>query len=410
MAYLFDEVNDSVASGPAASELLSLSSSTWTISLWVKLTDNTGTQSQYILSKNLPGNNPSLNWYIVEASNAATSTRNELGFQISDTDTTDSGETVSIGQPFLSNTSWTHIVLTRNSTTLTQYINGSADGSITVAGLGQANSNNTTYFGQRSDSDADRFFGGSMAEFGHWDRVLSSAEITALSRGFSPNFFLNGLVRYMPMIREYVDVQSNVNFVNTGTTVTSHPPIIYPSRATMGRHVPDMSQTISVTGLTTESALGSPSLGLNVTLTGLSSVEALGSPSLTTDDTVNLTGLPSTESIGTVVVSRENTIDLSGLASVSALGTPVIANTQIIVLTGLSSTEALGTPQVSNLQTISFDGLSSQSSIGSLEVANVQYIVLEGLSTESVFGTPVLIDLGFSRVTPTTGDFTYVPF
>lgn len=229
MAFLFDEVNDYIASGPGGSELLSLSASAWSISLWIKLTDNTGTAEQYIISKSNPGTNPSINWYIFESSHAVSSSRNEIAFQIYDTDTTTSGEIISVGQPFLSNTNWTHIALLRNGSIFTQYINGSADGTVTNSSIGGVNSTSTTFFGRRFNGDSDRYFGGAMAEFGHWNRLLSTVELTALKNGISPAFFQKNLQRYMPMIREYVDIKSDVNFVNVGTVVTSHPRIIYPS-------------------------------------------------------------------------------------------------------------------------------------------------------------------------------------
>lgn len=72
---------------------------------------------------------------------------------------------------------------------------------------------------------------GRMAEAARWNRELTDAEMTILSKGFSPAFIKNGLQDYLPLIGKAspeVELKSGNNGVLTGTSVASHPRIIYP--------------------------------------------------------------------------------------------------------------------------------------------------------------------------------------
>ena len=406
MAFLFDEVNDYILCDTSGG-YLDLPDGDWTLAGWVKLTDNTGSQFQYICSQGTAGANPSFNWFIVEASHATSGDRNELRFNIGDDDTTVITAD-STGQPFLSNTSWTHILIQRSGSTVTQYINGSADGAVTNASFDAMGSVNSFYFGRRSDGDADRFFGGSMAEWALWYRALNTAEITALKNGYSPLCFRLNLTRYIPMVREYVDIKTGGAFTvnNFGTTVTAHPRIIRPTRPHSALHPQTIAtQDIILSGIASSGALGTSSLELNITGSGLASGSAIGTASLQTDDTINCSGLASTSAFGTSVITRAETIDMSGLPSTSVFGTSVVANTQILTLTGISSTEAFGTSVLSNVVTLEPSGISSTEQFGETTLSNTQIITLEGIPSTSIFGTTLLVDLGFSLITPTTGDF-----
>lgn len=76
--------------------------------------------------------------------------------------------------------------------------------------------------------DSTRNWDGYLAEFAVWNRILTSAEASALGKGFSPLFFSNGLVEYMPLIRDIKSLRQAAP-TSSGTTVIEHPRLILPS-------------------------------------------------------------------------------------------------------------------------------------------------------------------------------------
>lgn len=95
----------------------------------------------------------------------------------------------------------------------------------------------TLRVGARDPGDATYYAGG-LAECALWNRMLSTGEMDALSRGFAPAFFPAGRVFYSK-----VDGRSSpeLNYAGTthgtltGTTYLEHPPIIYPTRMPMSK-------------------------------------------------------------------------------------------------------------------------------------------------------------------------------
>ncbi len=88
--------------------------------------------------------------------------------------------------------------------------------------------------GRRDNVSAVRAFSGDVCEAAVWNRVLSAAEIASLAAGYSPLFLPRGLVFYCPLVRDVVNFNSGGNPAATGTTVSDHPRIIYPSRPKIG--------------------------------------------------------------------------------------------------------------------------------------------------------------------------------
>ena len=77
---------------------------------------------------------------------------------------------------------------------------------------------------------ADTFYAGGLAECALWNRVLSTDEIAALGRGYSPLFFPYGRVLYSP-VDGRTSPERNVAGTSgtvTGTSYLDHPSIIYP--------------------------------------------------------------------------------------------------------------------------------------------------------------------------------------
>lgn len=95
----------------------------------------------------------------------------------------------------------------------------------------------------------------------------------------------------------------------------------------------------------------------------ISSEEALGSPTITV--TVSPDGIGSAEALGGPAVSIAQVLAPTGIASAEALGNPTITTGPVTVaLTGVSSAEALGIVTVA--LTVSLDGISSAEAVGAV--------------------------------------------
>jgi len=81
-----------------------------------------------------------------------------------------------------------------------------------------------------------QYWNGRIAEFAIWNRILTADEVSALGAdNFSPLFFPIGLVLYIPLIRELVELSGGVALTNTESVAIAHPRIIYPSPAQIRR-------------------------------------------------------------------------------------------------------------------------------------------------------------------------------
>lgn len=71
---------------------------------------------------------------------------------------------------------------------------------------------------------------GHIAEAAIWNLALIEAEVAALAKGFSPLLIRpDRLVAYWPLIRGINDRVGGYNMTASGTTVSEHPRVIYPS-------------------------------------------------------------------------------------------------------------------------------------------------------------------------------------
>ena len=129
---------------------------------------------------------------------------------------------------------WVHVVMRRSGTMLRYFINGAQDTfgdtrNPTAPGTGAS----FTIGAQDRDTEGVIwFFDGRIAEVAAWDRAVSDAEITSLSKGFSPLFFTRNLQAYYPLIGNTspeVDWKNGKTATVTGTTAYPHPRIYYPS-------------------------------------------------------------------------------------------------------------------------------------------------------------------------------------
>jgi hypothetical protein len=229
MAWSFDETNDDVQLTDNAA--LSLPDADWTIAGWLKLDDNAGALFQYFLSWGNAGDTPSINWFFVEAGNGTDPGELKCWVEDADGDAYNAGAIVSSGTPG-SSTAWQHLAVVRSGNTLTQYVNGSADGTATNADVNGINVAANLYLGSRSDTDGDRYFGGDMCEWAKWDRALSAGELSGLAAGFTPDHFPTPAWQLRMWGGKYSEMRVPLTVTNNGSTAGDHyGGLIYPSAA-----------------------------------------------------------------------------------------------------------------------------------------------------------------------------------
>ncbi len=226
MAWSFDESSGQhITVGDNA--VLTFPDGDWSLGGWVKLDDNAGSAFQYFFSWGIVNSQSSLNWLYHESGAVGPG---ELQALMGDDDTT-LLDVQSTGAP--ATTDWQHVLLVRSGLgTIRQYINGVEDGVDTSSAFDAINGSSLLYLGMRGDNDADRRLGGAMAEWAKWDRTLFIAERNALAAGWSPSFFKPAW--HIPMIRPYQEVNNALTVTNNSSTVSAHPPMIYPPAPYMG--------------------------------------------------------------------------------------------------------------------------------------------------------------------------------
>jgi hypothetical protein len=136
--------------------------------------------------------------------------------------------------------SWHSVVITYDGSSTSNdpiiYLNGVSQ-SLTevVTPVGSIETGTEDYYvGNRADGA--RGWDGMLAEFAHWNRVLSAGEVAGLAKGFSPLFYGHGLVYYAPLMGRYTTewnraANGGMTGSVTGTAAQPHPPILYPAQA-----------------------------------------------------------------------------------------------------------------------------------------------------------------------------------
>ena len=156
-------------------------------------------------------------------------------------------------------------------------------------------------------------------------------------------------------------------------------------------------QGVTLTGLSTAAAVGSPTITTttSVTLTGTATASAVGQPAVAPGAVeIVLESAPTLSAIGEPVVHGDDaTIDLSGVSSAAAVGQPTIgAGAVDVTLTGVSSTAAAGQPAVApGAVTISATGVASSAAVGQPAIGvGATSVVLDGVASSAAVGQPAV--------------------
>jgi hypothetical protein len=162
--------------------------------------------------------------------NKASANRTQLQFNSANTVSLSYAGTLGAGNitsvDTISNDIWYNLCVVAESATLrTLYLNGVSVGTSTVnAGVPSAYDN--VSIGSRFFNNSNGvYFNGYIAEAAIYDAALSAEDLSALAKGYSPQFVRpQNLQFYAPLIRDLTDIRKGVTITNNNTaTVIKHP-------------------------------------------------------------------------------------------------------------------------------------------------------------------------------------------
>jgi len=177
----------------ADAAVLTLPDGDWSWQAWVKIADNSGAGTWNLLSWGVYAGTPSATVRMYQASSAFP---NKLRSNFEDGDG-DNVVLTSTGTPGASS-AWQHWAVVRSGNTVTQYVDGVADGNATNADFDAV------------DKAADEYVGcyntgllglvGKLAESAKWSRALSGGELAALAAGAPPGDYSTNLDWWLPLV------------------------------------------------------------------------------------------------------------------------------------------------------------------------------------------------------------------
>ena len=226
MAILFDEVNDYYSIPDNA--VLTLPNGDWCIGLWLKVDDNTGTNFQYFLSNNgTLGGSTSLNFYIYEDS--ASPGTGDPGDYIANI----AGNSLVSSSSYGADGVWRLWIFQRTPSLLEWWSCAAGAGAVledsVAIPITSIDSWNPLNVGRRQDGNADRYYGGQLAELFKGDFSLSQSEIEAIASGWPPFALGKTLDVYLPMQTAAATLQDWFSGLtatrNDAPTTVEHPPV-----------------------------------------------------------------------------------------------------------------------------------------------------------------------------------------
>jgi hypothetical protein len=150
----------------------------WTLSLWVRPEDLSGTFIKYYFSWGIFAALPSMNLFLGEQGASPPT----WGFNMRDAAGNGASALTTV-TPIVGQ--WQHVLFMRSGNVVSFHIDGvevpqtiTLTGAIDVAG--------PVNLGRRSDADANRYFNGHLAQLGRWSRALTAPERNALAAGLNP--------------------------------------------------------------------------------------------------------------------------------------------------------------------------------------------------------------------------------
>lgn len=225
MAWSFNGVNNNVKLADNAA--LTFPNADWTVSLLVELVSPATGATQVMFDW---ADGSAECWFVV-TNNAGNA--DEINLYLADDGYTNEVDRTSTASPFMSNTSWTSVILQRSGSNYLVFVNNTevinSAGLFSVGAINVAGTFNFGYY----ESEGNRWLKGALAEFAKWDRALNSTERGKLwngTKGLCPRdpSINTNLVVYVPMgSGDYTEKIAGIAVTNNGTTGATHPPIYY---------------------------------------------------------------------------------------------------------------------------------------------------------------------------------------
>lgn len=133
------------------------------------------------------------------------------------------------GNADIAGAGWKHLAYSVQNGSQALYVGGTANKTTTThSGSPTYTQGANSKIGGHGNGGTQHDIDGRLAEIGVWNRILTDAEIDQLADGFSPLFIPRGLVFYLPLVRNVQDIKGTA-LTDNGTTVATHPRIIYPT-------------------------------------------------------------------------------------------------------------------------------------------------------------------------------------
>jgi len=134
---------------------------------------------------------------------------------------------IATGTTALSTGSWIHLAGTYDGSNVKAWINGTADATAPLTGGLNTSSNIATEIGR--ESDATKYFSGTIAEACVFNAALSSAQLKGLAAGANPFLVAPGtVIGYWPLWGNSPEPDYSGNRRSgtvTGTTIVDHAPV-----------------------------------------------------------------------------------------------------------------------------------------------------------------------------------------
>ena len=120
---------------------------------------------------------------------------------------------------------------------------------------------------------------------------------------------------------------------------------------------------------------------------GIAATSAIGTPVITTDVVVSVTGVQASLTNDDATATTSVTITPTGLPATFSVGTATIAGTGDVIATGLSVTSSVGTAVVAPRTIADATGVGLTSSVGTVSIAFDSLIAVTGVSATSSVGS-----------------------
>ena len=196
---------------------LTLPNGDWSLGGWFKITNNAGIYQQWFFNWNAYSR-PYLYAFVFEASAASGANEIKIGVH----DGTNYTLLTGTSTPGTS-TAWQHLLLVRSGNTITQYIDGAADGSSNTSVVA-VDAGVDLHMGGRGVGETNYNFLGELAKWAKWDTALSASERAQLVDGEDPMAIQSAnLAWHLDGLTEQIE---GIAVTNNGSTASDDPSIM----------------------------------------------------------------------------------------------------------------------------------------------------------------------------------------